>query len=752
MSTDVLRVLLVEGAPATADLWIEAFQKAGVSVFMDVSWGTDDFERRVGAADYDVILAAYDLTTGKGIEVGDILRRLGKNIPTITVTGPLGSELAVEYMRHGAANYVLKERLGRLTVRRAIDENMLHGKTDPLAAALVSYGEGILIAEAASDWSSSKIVFLNTAFTRITGYSSDDLIGKPLSAFHPTETGEEFLGVCEAKLPDLDCVKVEINHARKDGSMYDAECQISHIRDYLGRVSHYVVMHRDITASKRKTTELERSNEELVRNSEELKQAVLRAEAASRAKSDFLVSVSHEIRTPMNVIVGMADLLSGAQLTSGQAKYVEVFQRAAEDLLVLVNHLLDLSKIESGKFELEHIDFDLTVVLRQVTSLFEIPARAKGLNISLQVAGGTPTRLIGDPYQLQQVLINLVGNAVKFTAKGSITIEAGIGEILTSSECTVKFTVADTGAGIPDEKKASVFENFTQADSSFSRLYGGTGLGLAICRALVEKMDGTIMVESAIGVGSTFRFVAKFGLQSDGSTVELGSSPCKILLCEDSDDNAFLVKAYLEGTKYQIDRVADGKAALDIFKSERFDVVLMDMQMPVLDGYSATRQIRQWESANGRRPTPILALTALAQTAQAERCEACGCTAFLSKPIRKAALLAALAEHLSDAEVDQGESDLPLEVQQLVPAYLTRQRVDLDRLRTAISAADYDTISTLGHQLKGSGTPYGFHEFSKIGSAIEQAAKTLDLEEARRQAQLLGGCVSLALTASPNIP
>jgi CheY-like chemotaxis protein len=511
-------------------------------------------------------------------------------------------------------------------------------------------------------------------------------------------------------------------------------------------------MHRDITASKRKTAELDRSHEELMRYSEELKQAVFRAEAASRAKSEFLLSVSHEIRTPMNVIVGMADLLSGAQLTSGQAKYVEVFQRAAEDLLVLVNHLLDLSKIESGKFELEHIDFDLTAVLRQVTSLFEIPARAKGLNISLQVAGGTPTRLIGDPYQLKQVLINLIGNAVKFTAKGSITIEASIAEILGCSECTVQFTVTDTGVGIPDEKKASVFENFTQADSSFSRLYGGTGLGLAICRALVEKMDGTIMVESAIGVGSAFRFVAKFGLQSDSSTVELESPPCRVLLCEDSDDNAFLVKAYLEGTQYQIDHVADGKAALDRFKSEKFDVVLMDMQMPVLDGYAATRQIRQWESANGRRPTLILALTALAQTDEAKRCEDCGCTAFLSKPIRKAALLAALAEHLSNTDPNQGQSDLPLEVQQLVPGYLTRQQVDLDRLRTAISAADYSTISTLGHQLKGSGAPYGFDEFSRIGSAIERAAKKRDLEEARRQAQILVGCVSLALSASSNIP
>jgi PAS domain S-box-containing protein len=750
MSIDVLRVLLVEDGSATVDRRIETFSKAGISVVVDVCSATEDFERRIGAADYDVILSVHNQTGGKGTDAADILGRL--DLATINVA--VGNQLTVEPFRDYAANYILKEPPGRLplAVRWAIYQNVLQGKTDPLAAAIVSHGDGIMIAEYAPELSGAKIVFVNTAFKRITGFSSDDLIGKPLSAFQLSETGGELNAMCEAKLSDLDGVKVESTHSRKDGSLYDTECQMSHIRDHLGRISHYVVMLRDMTATKRKTIELKRSNEELISYSEELKQTVLRAETASRAMSDFLVSMSHEIRTPMNVIVGMADLLSDAQLTPGQAKYVEVFQRAAEDLLVLVNHLLDLSKIESGKFELEHIEFDLTAVLRQVTSLFEIPARAKGLNISLQVAGGTPTRLIGDPYQLKQILTNLVGNAVKFTGKGAIVITASLAEMLASSECWVQFTVADTGVGISDEKKALVFENFTQAESSFSRLYGGTGLGLAICRALVEKMGGTIMVESTIGVGSTFRFVIKFRLQSDGSTAALESSPRKVLLCEDSDDNAFVVKAYLEGTKYQIDRVADGKAGVDRFKSEKFDVVLMDMQMPVLDGYAATRQIRQWESANSRRPTPILALTALAQTDQASRCEACGCTAFLSKPIRKAALLTALAEHLSETDLTRGQSNLPLEVQQLVPGYLSRQRMDLEKLRAAISAADYATISTLGHQLKGSGAPYGFDEFSRIGSAIEQAAKTQDLEEARRQAQQLVGCISLALAASSNIP
>jgi PAS domain S-box-containing protein len=733
MKKDLLKVLLIEDAPATTNLCIEAFQTAGMSVSIDVCSTKEEFERRIGEAEYDIVLTAYDFTNLKGLDAIDILQRLEKNTPTVVVTGPLGDECAVECMRRGAADYILKEQLYRLpfVVRRAIDENNVRGRIHLLAAAFASQPEGILIAEAAAEAANSKIVFLNAAFTRNTGYTLDDLIGKPLSVFQTTVADDKVFTDWGERLSDVNYVAARMTHSRKDGSVCEAEWLNSPIRDSLGRISHYAVIHRDVTANERRITEL--------------KDALSYAETANHAKSDFLVSLSHEIRTPMNVIVGMGDLLSGAQLTPAQAKYIEVFQRAGEDLLVLVNKLLDLSKIESGKFELECIDFDLNEVLTHSTALFEISAHAKGLGLSFRIASEVPTRLVGDPYQLRQILTNLIGNAIKFTEKGSVTVEASLGEIRPTSECSIRFAVVDTGVGIADDKKSLVFENYTQAASSFPRLYGGTGLGLAICRALVEKMKGTILVESTIGVGSAFRFTANFALQPELPKTTAESAPWGVLLCEDSQDNAYLLQAYLEGSDYQIEHVSDGKAGVDRFKKQTFDMVLMDMQMPVLDGYAATRQIRQWEDQQGRIPTPIIAVTAHARNEEIKQCEASGCTAFLSKPIRRATLLAALEKHLPGADTSPDQSALSSEVQRLVPGYVTRKSEDLDRLRMAIGAADYPTIAMLGHQLKGSGTSYGFHEFSVIGNAIEGAAKKRDLQEAGRQAKLLAGAVSEAL-------
>jgi CheY-like chemotaxis protein/HPt (histidine-containing phosphotransfer) domain-containing protein len=255
-------------------------------------------------------------------------------------------------------------------------------------------------------------------------------------------------------------------------------------------------------------------------------------------------------------------------------------------------------------------------------------------------------------------------------------------------------------------------------------------------------MQGNITVRSELGVGSTFQFTAVFGLQSNPADVRREAAPLRILLCEDSRDNAFLVEAYLKGGSYHIEHAPDGQAGVERFQKEAFDVVLMDMQMPVLDGYAATRQIREWETKQGRAPTPILALTAHAQKEEVARCKGCGCTAFLSKPLRRATLLAALAKHAPQAIPEPEGSEVPPEVEALRPDYLQRRRLELDRLWTAIESADYATISRLGHQLRASGASYGFEEFSQIGGALERAAIKRNLAETRRQAELLAGSVS----------
>ena len=746
-----LKVLLVEDVAADAELCVDALEKAGFSVDADVCSSAEDFEQMIRTKDYDVILADYNLKDWTGIQAVEILRRLGKNIPVLVVTGNLGDEKAVDCIHQGAADYVLKDRLSRLpsAVSRSIEENVLRKQSHVLKAALFSVKEGVLIAKAAPNLLNAEIVALNDAFSRITGYSSEELLGKHLSCFRTTGAGDQFFGN-EAKLSNHDVTESVDKH--KDGSEYNAEWQVSPIHNGPGGISHYVVIHRDITDRKRAAAQLAETNQKLLRYSEELQFAKGHAEAATRAKSEFLACMSHEIRTPMNAIIAMADLLSYTQLTPEQSKYVEVFQRCGENLLVLINQLLDISKIEAGKLDLEELDFDLNAVLAKTIALFESRAHAKGLSLSFRVGGSTPTRVIGDQHQLQQILTNLIGNAIKFTEEGSVIVEASLVDMLSNSDCLIEFKVSDTGVGIPDDKIAVIFEDFSQADSSITRHYGGTGLGLSISRALVEKMKGSITVESEVGVGSTFRFSANFRLQPADMQAQSKSAPRRILLCEDSQDNAFVVGAYLKGTNYLLEHVPDGKEGVDRFKSENFDLVLMDMQMPILDGHTATRRIRLWEADHNLRPTPILALTAHAQPEEVKRCEACGCTAFLSKPIRRPTLLAALARHLGHATSAPDQTDVPPEVQELVPGYLKQKDVDLERLRMAIEESDYPSISRLGHQLKGSGTSYGFDEFSKIGSALEHAAKTHDLEETRRQVELLAGAVSEALAVSLAAP
>ena len=750
MTTDPLRVLLVEDVPADAELSVYALKQAGFSVQEDVCSTTKDFQRLIATNDYDVILADYNIGGWTGLDAVEIVLGLGKNVPVIVVTGYLGDEKAVDCIHRGAADYVLKDRLSRLpsVVRRAIDENKLRIQSRLLEAAVRSVKDGVLIAEAAIDLLDARIVSVNEAFAQITGYTSAELIGRTLAFFQTSESATEFLAGYEAPLSALDLFVTEAIHKNRDGSVYHAEWRVSPIRDSRGVISHYVMIHRDITDRKRTLAELYQTNEKLRLYSQELQDATYRAEAATRAKSDFLACMSHEIRTPMNAIIGMSDVLSDTPLTKAQAGYVEVFQRAGETLLVLINQLLDISKIESGKIDLESVGFDLEAVLGKTNTLFKFPAQTKGLNLSFHVAPDTPTRLMGDPDKLQQVLTNLLGNAIKFTPTGSITVEASLGEILSDSECSILFKIADTGIGIPEDKIAIIFEDFTQADSSITRKYGGTGLGLAISRALVNRMKGNIAVESAVGAGSAVRFSAHFGIQSIYQKARRESAPRRILLCEDSQDNASVVRAYLSGTNYALEHVPDGKAGVESFKSGMFDLVLMDMQMPVMDGHTATRSIRQWEAGQGGRPKPILALTAHAQTEEIKRCEASGCTAFLSKPIRKVTLLAALVEHLGKIDPAQHQSEVPTEVRELVPGYLRQKCQDLETLRTAMDATDYPALSRFGHQLKGSGSAYGFDGFSEIGKSLEAAANAADMAEARRQVHLLAKAVSDALTLS----
>jgi PAS domain S-box-containing protein len=646
-----------------------------------------------------------------------------------------------------------------------------------------------------------RCTFVNPAGAELLGHTPDELLGQPLHALiHHSHTDgspcpEERCALTQVYRTGKGCRLDDDGLWRKDRSLFSAEIDARPVYE-AGLLSGAVIAFTDI--SERKHTELALATAAAIlkeRNAE-LLDARDQAWAATKAKSEFLASMSHEIRTPMNAIIGMADLLKETTLTVDQRHYVDRFSHAADALLELINDILDLSKIEAGHLNLETIPLDLRDVIESTAELLAGRAHAKGLELIAYIGPNVPPWVSGDPTRLRQILINLLGNAIKFTESGSITVTVQSFPTLVDSG-SLHFTVTDTGIGIPADKIQAIFENFTQVDSSTTRKYGGTGLGLGISKRLVGMMGGTIWVDSALGAGSTFHFTAQlptclpqescpdssplpsfalagrriliaddheinrlvvrehlseFGAEvdeaSDGTsaldrlrqaatqggqydlvlldshmpgltglqlaaalqtdaqlrsipvilltsevrlpdTLQLNTvgvrafiakpirrtpllkvalrtieqegvtdlpmklpapdapdtslaSPLRILLVEDLEDNRNLMALFLKDLPYILETAENGLQAVEKFKLSHYDLILMDIQMPEMDGYEATTAIRQWETDAHRVPTPIVALTANAFQEELEKSLAAGCTAHLTKPIKKRTLLEAI--------------------------------------------------------------------------------------------------------------
>ncbi|HEX4274717.1 MAG TPA: ATP-binding protein [Bryobacteraceae bacterium] len=484
--------------------------------------------------------------------------------------------------------------------------------------------------------------------------------------------------------------------------------------------------------------ELEKDKVEKLSRELEIKRA--EAERATQAKSDFLASMSHEIRTPLNAIIGMADVLSGTALTGDQQKCVDVFQRNGVALLTLINDILDLSKVESGRVELESIEMDLRDVVARAMEVVENRATTKSLALNQTIAAAVPVHLIGDPNRLRQIIINLLGNSIKFTDKGGLEVLVDF-DPNDNRSGRLRFGIRDSGIGIPADKLSAIFDSFTQVDASTTRKYGGTGLGLTISKQLVELMDGRIWAESTLGVGSTFYFTAGFGLQEswvDGKgkeeektkatieEIEATLAGARILLADDSEDNRYLILSYLKRSQAVVEIAENGEIAARKFREGDYDVVLMDVEMPVMDGSQATAAIRAQEKETGAQPTPVLALTAHAFADMAARSLEAGFTAVLTKPIRKATLLEALAAHCTAGGFAAGVPKNVIEVEDdmkdVVPGYLEKRRAEITVYNEALAASDFDAIKKLAHKMKGTGAGYGFPVLTELGATLEKAA------------------------------
>src|SRR6266540_4264670 len=510
----------------------------------------------------------------------------------------------------------------------------------------------------------------------------------------------------------------ELIYIRKDGTRFPAVVSVTALRDAQDAIIGYLLIGTDNT--ERKLVEAE------------LQQAKAAAESASRTKSDFLASMSHEIRTPMNAIIGIADLLAKTPLDPEQDKYVQIFRRAGDNLLNLINDILDLSKVEASQLELERTGFSLNDHLEKGTEMVAGRAREKGLALVCEIAPNVPTDLVGDPTRLRQVLLNLLGNAIKFTESGEVSLRV-TPDADSSVPTALRFTISDTGIGIPGEKLGQVFEPFTQADSSTTRRFGGSGLGLTISKRLVELMGGRIWVESEVGEGSVFSFAVPFEIwaaDNRPTATPAGTGPeaplpaLHILLAEDSPDNCTITMAYLEDTPYRVDIAETGAIACEKFITGHYDLVLMDRQ------------------------TPIIALTASALKRDREMCLAAGCTAFLTKPIKQEVLLQAIKERsivapLSSKEESSRKDTILVRANpkfaDMIPVFLQNCRQNVIAMLDALGRGDFETVEILGHGMRGAGGSYGFQAITEIGAALEQVAESADTDASRKWVGELSG-------------
>ena len=602
--------------------------------------------------------------------------------------------------------------------------------------------DGIVLIDPYHPQVSWPIVECNDTFCAMNGYAAAELIGQTIDVLHPTPGDLEERSAYLARLRREGSIHVETLHRRRDGTHLYIESLSSLVT--IGGRELVLGIDRDVTRRKQAEAALAEARDQALE--------------ASRLKSEFLATVSHEIRTPMNGVIGMTELLLDTSLDDEQREFAQTINDSAQALLTIINDILDYSKIEAGKLILDRAELAVGEVLGSIGSLLGARARARGLELEISIDPSVPSRVRGDAGRLRQILLNLVGNAVKFTERGGIAIRVAC--VQSSALVTLRFEVTDTGIGIPEAALRQLFQPFSQADGSVTRRYGGTGLGLAISKRLAELMGGAIGCESAVGQGSTFWFTAQFGAVAAALQPETFHTPepptleshatatarGRILLVEDHPVNQQLALRQIAKLGYAADVVVNGREAVEVIAraADDYQLVLMDCHMPVMDGFAASRGIRKLEQTRGGR-IPIVAMTASALQSDRDACVAAGMDDFLSKPVRQNELRTTIARWMASAAelassglellpgnlldpaalaelraLDADESGLFAD---LVQTYLHESSIQLATLRAALKSSDAAALAFAAHQLRGSSANMGARLLADRCGQLEDASR-----------------------------
>ena len=611
---------------------------------------------------------------------------------------------------------------------------------------------------------------------RLYGTSRDKFCGAYeawQSGLHPDDRqrGDEEIQKALRGERDFD---TEFRVVWADGSIHSIRALAQVQRDDAGRPVRMIGTNWDVTAQKQAAEELLESNRRLEQATLRSHELAAKAAEANAAKSEFLANMSHEIRTPMNGIIGMTDLLLDSELSEDQRRCAEIVHSSGQSLLKLINDILDFSKIEAGRVELEELDFELSNLLDEFAATLSVRAKRKNLKFSCAVESGVPNQVRGDSGRLRQILTNLADNAIKFSSEGEVAVKVSV-ERDDESECMLHFSVHDSGIGIPADKIEVLFNKFSQADPSTTRKYGGTGLGLAISKQLVELMGGEVGVESQYGIGSEFWFTVRLRKQgdrvrSDGParalpSARVGSEPhrssmfagrsARILLAEDNLTNQQVAVGILKRFGLHADVVEDGAEAIKKLAAAAYDLVLMDVQMPVMDGFDATRQIRSRGSVVLNHRIPVIAMTAHAMKGDRQRCLDSGMNDYITKPVSAAALQEALNRWLplkedlgqtargSEKPPSCGASPLPAIFDRtgmldrlmgdenlariVIEGFLDDMPQQIETLRHQVSRGDAHAVELQAHLIKGAAATVGGEALRAISFAMERSGQAGDI-------------------------